>query len=93
VKIGCLVESFSATSDFGGDSNKVNLYYFSHNSLMNYAVQETINSIVKLEGINHDDFAHGIRQAAEVYFNESIVFSHIFASAVEGEIFFKYRDL
>jgi predicted AAA+ superfamily ATPase len=91
VKVGCLVEAFSATSDFGG--NKRELYYFSHNALMYYAVQETINGALSLDGINRRDFEHGIRQAEEGYLNESIVFAHILHAADSNEKVFKYRDL
>jgi predicted AAA+ superfamily ATPase len=91
VKVGCLVEAFSATSDFGG--NRRELYYFSHNALMYYAVQETINGVLSLDGINRTDFQRGIRQAAEGYLTESIVFAHILHAAGPGEKVFKYRDL
>jgi predicted AAA+ superfamily ATPase len=91
VKVGCLVESLNAVSDFGGNSRE--LYYFSHNALMYYAVEETINGALSLDGINKRDFERGIRQAAEGYLNESIVFSHILHAVNSNEKVFKYRDL
>jgi predicted AAA+ superfamily ATPase len=98
VKIGCLGESFVATSDIGGI--RENIYYFTHNALMYYAVQETINGAIKIGGANSRAFQDGIKQAAEGYLNESIVFAHVLIS-VSGrvdikdlfkETVFKYRD-
>ncbi|MDR1321797.1 MAG: type I-E CRISPR-associated protein Cse1/CasA [Gracilibacteraceae bacterium] len=92
VKVDCLMEAFSATSDFGGSKREL-LYYFSHNSLMYYAVRETINGALSLDGINRTGFERGIRQAAEGYLNESIVFAHILHASDSDEKVFKYRDL
>jgi predicted AAA+ superfamily ATPase len=100
VKIGCLVESFLSTNDyklskfiFDEESDRKNIYYFSHNKLMSYVVRETIAVIKTIPDINQPEFEAGINQAAEGYINESIVFSHVFLSAAEEEKVFKYRDL
>ena len=90
MKIGCLMKTFTAPSDFGG--NRDELYYFSHNAIMYYAVQETVGGVLSLGGINQDEFAAGIKQAAEGYLNESIVFAHVLIGAGTNDKVFKYRD-
>ena len=90
MKIGCLTKTFTAPSDFGG--NRDELYYFSHNAIMYYAVEETIGGVLSLGGINKDEFTSGIKQAAEGYLNESIVFAHVLVGAGKDDKVFKYRD-
>jgi predicted AAA+ superfamily ATPase len=98
VKVGCLGESFVATSDIG--SIRENIYYFTHNALMYYAVQETINGAIEIGETNSRVFQDGIKDAAEGYLNESIVFAHVLISALDRidtkalfkETVFKYRD-
>jgi len=89
VKIGCLYGYTTATNEFGD----ANAYTFTHNALMNYAVAETIQGILKLENIDRLEFIDGIKQAAEGALNESIVFAHVLQSAQKDDKVFKYRDL
>ena len=89
VKIGCLYGYSTASNEFGD----VNSYTFTHNALMNYAIAETIQAILKLKDIDQPDFIKGIQQAAEGALNESIVFAHILQDAKNDDKVFKYRDL
>ena len=89
IKIGCLYGYSTATHEFVG----ANSYTFTHNALMNYAIEETVQGILKLNGIDRQGFIEGIKQAAEGALNESIVFTHILQGAKKGEKVFKYRDL
>jgi hypothetical protein len=59
---------------------------------MSYAVEETVNAALSLDTFNHAEFELGIRQAAEGYINESIVFSHILHAADSNDRVFRYRD-
>jgi predicted AAA+ superfamily ATPase len=92
VKIGCLVESIEAVSDLGDDSQKSKTYYFSHNALMHYAAQETINGLLRLDAIDHKAFEDGVNSASEGYYNENIVLTHILHFRKPDEQVFKYRD-
>ena len=89
VKIGCLYEYSTASHEFGD----VNAYTFTHNALMNYAIAETIQGILKLKDIDQPEFIKGIKQAAEGVLNESIVFAHVLQGAKKDDKVFKYRDL
>jgi predicted AAA+ superfamily ATPase len=89
VKIGCLYGYSTATNEFG----EANAYTFTHNALMNYAIAETIQGILKLKDIDQPEFIKGIKQAAEGALNESIVFAHVLHGAKKDEKVFKYRDL
>ncbi|MDR1135654.1 MAG: AAA family ATPase [Clostridiales Family XIII bacterium] len=90
VQIGCLLEASGSTSGLG--EYHAALYYFSHPALMSYAVEETVNAALRLDAIDHAEFESGIRQAAEGFINESIVFSHILHAAGSKDRVFRYRD-
>jgi predicted AAA+ superfamily ATPase len=89
IKIGCLYEYTTAAHEFADADS----YTFTHNALMNFAVEETVRAIINLEDINHSDFVDGVRQAAEGAINESVVFAHILRGAGKDDKVFKYRDL
>jgi len=89
VKVGCLFESITATSDvFGGGKT----LYFSHNALMNYALEETRRGIENTFGIDTDSFVKGLLQASEGSLNENIVYAHLSLSLKGDEKIFRYRD-
>jgi predicted AAA+ superfamily ATPase len=94
VKIGCLTESFVSSSGYAAGQK---IYYFSHNALMYYAIQETVNAIYELPGIEAETFAKSIVQAQEGFINESVVFSHVVMSTVPSvsgcRKAFKYHDI
>jgi len=89
VKIGCLYGYSTAANEFGD----ANAYTFTHNALMNYAIAETIQGILKLKDIDRSEFIDGIKQAAEGAINETIVFAHVLRGAKKDDKVFKYRDL
>jgi len=89
VKIGCLYGYSTATNEFGD----ANAYTFTHNALMNYAISETIQAILKLKDIDQPEFIKGIKQAAEGALNESIAFAHVLQGAKKDDKVFKYHDL
>jgi hypothetical protein len=89
VKIGCLYGYSTASNEFG----EANSYTFTHNTLMNYAIAETIQAILRLKDIDKPGFIKGINQAAEGALNESIVFAHVLRGAKKDDKVFKYRDL
>jgi hypothetical protein len=90
VKIGCLLESSTAMSDYGRQQKT---YYFSHNALMSFAVEETVASVLELKDVSPAEFTTSIRQAAEGVLNENIVYAHVLLSAGKDDKVFKYRDL
>jgi hypothetical protein len=87
-----LVESFVAQSDLGENNQKPRTYYFSHNALMHYAAQETINGLLKLDAIDRRAFTDGVNSASEGYYNENIVLTHILYDKKADERVFKYHD-
>jgi predicted AAA+ superfamily ATPase len=89
VKIGCLIECSQALSDIG-KSRKT--YSFTHNALMNFAIEETVQGILTLKDINSPEFIAGIRQASEGVIIENIVLTHILTSVGKDDKVFKYRD-
>ena len=89
VKIGCLLEGETSTSDMI-EGQKT--FYFGHNALMNYAIEETKLGIEQLEGINSDDFKDSLQQAAEGSLNENIVYTHLTLACRGDEKIFRYRD-
>ena len=90
VRIGCLYEYSTAEHEYGDKKS----YTFTHNALMSFAIEETIQGILKLKEIDRAVFASSIRQAAEGALNESIVFAHVFhgANVKGGDKVFKYQD-
>jgi len=89
VKIGCLFESTSRVSDaLEGQMT----YYFAHNALMSYALEETKLGIEKLNDINIQDFKTSLQQAAEGSLNENIIYAHLMLSTKGDEKVFRYRD-
>jgi predicted AAA+ superfamily ATPase len=93
VKVGCLTESFVSPSGYAVGQK---LYYFSHNALMYYATQETVNTIYELPGIETEAFAESIARAQQGFINESVVFSHVVMAAKKAvndrRKAFQYRD-
>jgi predicted AAA+ superfamily ATPase len=89
VNIGCLIESTTATSDFGSVQKT---YSFSHNALMNFAIEETIKATLDLPDIDHGKYRDSIRQASIGAVTENILFVHVFLAASPDEKVFKYRD-
>jgi predicted AAA+ superfamily ATPase len=91
VKVGCLNKYSTASHEFG----ELNAYMFTHNSLMNYSVEETVRGILNLNNADQPELVKGIRQAAEGALNENIVFAHVFREANEkkGSKVFKYHDV
>ncbi|MDR1603183.1 MAG: AAA family ATPase [Gracilibacteraceae bacterium] len=94
IQIGCLSEFHEGTNEFG----KNNAYTFTHNALMNYSVEETVNAILHTKNVDQKLLTDSVRQAAIGAMNETIVFSHLAHSIAtgnsifEGEKLFKYRD-
>jgi hypothetical protein len=59
---------------------------------MNFAIEETVQGIIKLKSIKQQEFVDGVRQAAEGALNESVVFAHIHRGAAKDEKVYKYHD-
>jgi len=89
IKIGCLFESITATSDIYGGHKTL---YFSHNALMNYALEETRIGIEHMTDTNVDKFTKGLIQAAEGSLNENIVYAHLMLACDADEKIYRYRD-
>jgi predicted AAA+ superfamily ATPase len=90
VKIGCLFESTTAMTDLGRQRKT---YCFSHNALMNFAVEETIQDITNINENNKPELAEVVREAADCAMDENIVLAHVLSTISEGEKVFKYRDV
>jgi predicted AAA+ superfamily ATPase len=90
VHIDCLKKYKMGTREFF----KPNSYTFTHNALMNFAVAETMEGILKLSGINQKSFVDSVTQAAEGAINESVVLAHLLNSSAKtkADEVFKYRD-
>jgi hypothetical protein len=94
LRIGCLDEYTLGVNEFV----KPNTLTFCHNALMNFAVEETIQSIAEPLGSDFIEIADGIKQASMGAMNESIVFAHFVHSIMpgksifEGDKIFKYHD-
>jgi predicted AAA+ superfamily ATPase len=88
-QIDCLTATYSTPAINGV---KDTLYYFSQPALMSFAIDETLKGVLELGDINHVEFERGIRQAAEGFINESIVFAHVLRGAKKKDEVFRYRD-
>ena len=89
IKIGCLAESYTGVSDL---VERKRTLYFTHNALMNYAVQETVQGVLTLTGIDSNEFVDALKQAAEGSINENVVYAHLLFSIRGNERLFRYRD-
>jgi hypothetical protein len=95
LRIDCLFECKASTWEF----HKSNSCAFTHNALMNFAIEETAQGILAhFDNPNAPDLLESMRQASVSAINENIVFSHIAKgigksdSLFEGDKAFKYRD-
>jgi predicted AAA+ superfamily ATPase len=89
VKTGCLLESTSGMSDL---MNRQKSFYFAHNALMNYALDETKRGIMSIIDIDKNKFSSSLDQAAEGALVENIIYVHLLMVANKNEKVFRYRD-
>jgi predicted AAA+ superfamily ATPase len=90
-EIGCLSTFHIGANEYGSSD----AYAFAHNALMNYAINETKNGILRISGIDKNEFTLSVVQAAEGAINENIVLAHIIHATenYHDAKAFKYQDI